>query len=86
MTHPFHPRCGQQLELFHLRHNWGEWRVWFFDEEQRLRSLPARWTDIAPPDPVVVMATGRAHFRLEDLRRLRVVLDALESALEEAER
>lgn len=74
------------MELFHLRHNWGEWRVWFFDEEQRLRSLPARWTDIAPPDPVVVMATGRAHFRLEDLRRLRVVLDALESALEEAER
>ncbi len=84
MTHPFHPRCGQQLELFHLRHNWGEWRVWFFDEGQQLRSLPASWTDIAAPDPVVVLAAGRAQFRLEDLRRLNALLNALDRTGREA--
>jgi len=71
--------------LFHLRQNWGEWRVWFFDEGEQLRSLPAGWTDAAPPDPVVVMAAGRAHFRLEDLRRLKILLDTLETTRGEAE-
>jgi len=84
VTHPFHPWHGRQFAFFQLGQNWGEWRVWIFDEAEQLRSLPAGWTDAAPPDPVVVMAAGRAHFRLEDLRRLKVLLDALETTLGEA--
>jgi hypothetical protein len=85
VTHPFHPWYGRQFAFFQLRQNWGEWRVWIFDEAEQLRSLPAGWTDAAPPDPVVVMAAGRAQFRLEDLRRLKALLDALETTLVGAE-
>jgi hypothetical protein len=28
--------------------------------------LPARRTSVAPPDPIVLAAAGRAYFRLED--------------------
>ena len=36
VTHPFHPWYGRQFELFNYRHNWGEYRVWFFDEHDQL--------------------------------------------------
>jgi hypothetical protein len=35
-----------------------------------LRSLPAHWTDAIAPDPFVVIAAGRCHFRCQDLIRL----------------
>jgi hypothetical protein len=42
----------------------------FFDDDQRLRSLPLAWTSLAPLDPFVSLAAGRARFRMEDLLRL----------------
>jgi hypothetical protein len=33
-------------------------------------SMPASWTDVQGPDPYTVLAAGRSHFRVEDLRRL----------------
>ncbi len=78
VTHPFHPWYGRSFELFNYRHSWGENRVWFYDEQERLRSLPATWTSVAPPDPVVVLGAGRALFRLEDLCRLAALLQALD--------
>ena len=83
MTHPFHPWHGRRFELVTYRHNWGEYRVWFFDDEEQLRSLPAAWTDVAPPDPFVAVAAGRAPFRLEDLRRLAALLRALDAGAAE---
>jgi hypothetical protein len=35
-----------------------------------MRFLPARWTSVAVPDPFILRAADRAHFRLEDLIRL----------------
>jgi hypothetical protein len=32
--------------------------------------MPARWTSVVPPDPFVLVAAGRAYFRLEDVIRL----------------
>jgi hypothetical protein len=81
VTHPFHPWHGRHFELFKYRHNWGEYRVWFFDDEERLQSLPAAWTSLAPPDPFVTMAAGRAPFRLEDLCRLVILLHELDAAV-----
>jgi hypothetical protein len=78
VTHPFHPWHGRQYELFNYRHNWGEYRVWFFDEQDQLRSLPATWTDVVPPDPAVVAAAGRAPFRAADLLRLARLLRDLD--------
>jgi Family of unknown function (DUF5372) len=49
---------------------WGEDRVYYRDEDGRKRFLPARWTNLAPSDPFVITAAGRAYFRLEDLIRL----------------
>ena len=48
----------------------GRERVYYRDSSGRMRFLPARWTSIAVPDPFIVMAAGRACFRLEDLIRL----------------
>jgi hypothetical protein len=40
----------------------------------RTRSLPVAWTDVAPVDPFVATAAGRAPFRLEDLLALAALL------------
>ncbi len=70
VTHPFHPLFGQSLELAAQAREWGEERVYYRDPTGRMRFLPARWTSVAAPDPFVLMAAGRAYFRLEDLIRL----------------
>jgi hypothetical protein len=43
----------------------------------RLRSLPTAWTNLAPPDPFVVLAAGRAMLRLTDLQALAHLLHAV---------
>jgi Family of unknown function (DUF5372) len=40
----------------------------------RTRSLPVGWTSVAPLDPFVTVAAGRAPFRLEDLLALTALL------------
>ena len=70
VTHPFHPLFGQSLELAAQAREWGEERVYYRDPTGRMRFLPARWTSVAVPDPFVLIAGDRAHFRLEDLIRL----------------
>ncbi len=50
--------------------NWGEDRVYFYNEGGQLTSLPARWTSVVGEDPFVVIGGGRSHFRVEDLRQL----------------
>ena len=70
--------CGQLLELVAQGREWGEERVYYRDPTRRLRFLPAHWTSMAAPEPFVLMAVGRAYFRLEDLIRLKDRLKALE--------
>lgn len=48
--------------------------------EERLRSLPASWTDVEGPDPFVALAGGRACLRVADLRTLAALLRALAGA------
>ncbi|MBU6423459.1 MAG: hypothetical protein KGQ88_05420 [Chloroflexi bacterium] len=68
VVHPFHPLSGYDLELVGYTHTWGEHRVFFRKPgEKRVRSLPASWTDVEPPDPFVVLAAGRSLFRPADL-------------------
>jgi hypothetical protein len=40
----------------------------------RTRSLPVAWTDVAPVDPFVATAAGRAPFRVEDVLALAALL------------
>jgi hypothetical protein len=55
------------LDLVAQGREWGEERVYYRDQNGRMRFLPARWTDLAAPDPLIVTAGGRAYFRVEDL-------------------
>ena len=67
---------GQTLEALAVLNNWGGDRVSYAGPEGRVRSMPAEWTDVVVPDLVITLAAGRALFRADRLRQLRVVLDA----------
>ncbi len=79
VTHPFHPLYGQQFEVLTCRHNWGEYRVAFYETPDYVRALPAAWTSLVPPDPCVVLAAGRAVFLVTDLLALTQLILSLPS-------
>ena len=62
MTHPFHPLFDLELELVKRRRNWRADRVYVFDPDWALLSLPVEWTDVVAEDPFVVVAAGRSPF------------------------
>ena len=64
------------------KQNWGEDRVTFFDEDGHLRSLLASWTNVDEPDAFTSAAAGRSWLRVDDLARLRVLLDEVRGALQ----
>ena len=70
---------GQKFEVVGFAHTLGEHRVFFKKPgDERVCSLPARWTDIEGADPVVVMGAGRAHFQVADLLALARLLGEVE--------
>lgn len=75
ITHPFHPLSGQTFLLLSQRFAWGEERVFFADPQtQQVRSLPLAWTNLALPDPFLVVAAGKAVLRFSDLQQLAQLL------------
>jgi hypothetical protein len=70
VTHPFHPLAGLEFEFVKRRRNWQQDRVYFYDGQGELVSLPAAWTDVVAADPFVVVAAGRAPFHLAALLEL----------------
>jgi len=66
---------GQRFELLAVRNNWGGDRVSYVVAEGRLRTLPIEWTDVQAPDLIVTLGEGRACFRVDRLRQLRILLD-----------
>jgi len=76
-THPFHPLAGRDFEFVASRQNWGEDRVHLHDENGQLFSLPAGWTDVAAPDPFVVIAAGRCPFTSDGLLAVTDLVDRL---------
>jgi len=69
--------------MLSYRHNWGEYRVTFYDTPGHVRALPAAWTSLAPPDPSVMLAAGRAAFRVADLLQLAQLIGRIEKGYEE---
>ena len=60
-------------------HTWGEHRVFFREPgEERVRSMPAGWTDVEGPDPFLKLAAGRSSFRVDDLLALGRLLAELD--------
>ena len=74
VTHPFHPLFGREFELINSSCCWGDERVFYVDETDEVRSLPARWTSIAVDDPFVVVSAERSDFRVDDLVELAELL------------
>jgi hypothetical protein len=71
ITHPFHPLSGQTFAVLSQSHAWGEELVFFADPQtHKIRSLPLAWTNLALPDPFLVVAGDNAVLRFEDLQRL----------------
>lgn len=79
MIHPFHPRCGDTLEVIEVRNAWGQERVYYrcSDRARKLCSMPLSWTDAGEPDLFAVVAEGRCAFRTVDLLRLSELLAGL---------
>jgi len=59
------------------KQNWGEDRVMFFDDTGTLRSLLATWTNVMEPDAFAQCAAGGSWLRVDDLVRLRALVDEL---------
>jgi hypothetical protein len=74
VVHPHHPLNGQHFELIAEGKAWDKDRVFFRGAEGHLRSMPRAWTSLAMRDPFVVVAAGRALFRMEDLLALTALL------------
>lgn len=68
---------GRELEFVKRRRNWDDDRVYVYDDQGELVSLPAQWTDVVAEDPFVVMAAGRCPFRVEDLVAVADLVDRL---------
>ncbi len=59
ITHSFHPYSGKQFEIATWQRNWTEDRIYFKDNQQRLRSVPTSWTDLVVEDPSIQRSTKR---------------------------
>jgi hypothetical protein len=77
VTHPFHPLSGRDFEFVVYRQNWGEDRVHLRDESGQLFSMPAGWTDMAAPDPFVVIAADRCPFTTDGLLAVADLVDRI---------
>lgn len=51
----------------------------FFDAQGQLRSLPATWTDVDPPDALTDAAAGQSFFRADDLLTLVALIGEIKS-------
>jgi hypothetical protein len=79
VTHPFHPLADREFDLVVRKHTWAEDRVFFFEDNGQLSSLPAGWTDVDPVDPFVAIAAGRSALRIDELLALVSLLEHLRS-------
>ena len=54
---------------------WGLDRVFYYDSDGRLKSLPANVTDLLSIDTFIRISAGRSAFRVDDLSELRELLN-----------
>ena len=56
------------------RRTWGEDRVYYLDENEQLKRLPAAWTSAGAVDEFREASGGHTHFRIQDLLDLAVLV------------
>lgn len=75
--HPFHPLFERRLPCVGRRQNRHGERLLLQTEDGAVWSVPPLWTDLASPDPEVVMGHGQAPLRVSDLLELADLVDRL---------
>ena len=70
MTHPFHPYSGRAGVCVAARYNRFGKRLLLRFDDGVICPVPVQWTDLATPDPEVVMGRGRSALRVADLFEL----------------
>jgi hypothetical protein len=68
---------NREFELVNSTNCWGERRVYFYDDNGKLSSLPASWTSAAAPDPFVTLSAGRSFLHVKDLLNLSTLIQDL---------
>jgi hypothetical protein len=68
---------GQEFVLVTRRLNWGEDRVMYFNQNGKLRSMPASWTSVSDVNGFLEAAAGRSWFHVDDLLALVELLQTL---------
>ena len=63
--------------LVTFRQNWSEDRVFFYDDDGRLTSVPAGWTSLSAADPFVAVSAGRSPFKAQDLLEVAELIKAM---------
>jgi hypothetical protein len=79
VTHPFHPLFAQEFDAVSFREGSPEDRVFFWRADGVAASIPLRFTDLQPPDLVVIFGAGNCHFRVADLMDLVGLIEQLRS-------
>jgi len=57
------------------RLNWGEDRVFYYDQTGALKSFLSNVTDVVPKDAFTRISAGRSAFRVDDLLELFRLID-----------
>lgn len=77
VTHPFHPLSGKQFVCVGERYNIQGKRLLLQVDEVTICSVLPQWTDVAAPDPEIIIGNHRALFRVADLLDLARLVDQL---------
>ena len=77
IIHPFHPLSGQQFICVGERSGRCGKRLLLQVDDRFVRLIPRQWTDLAVPDPEVVMGKSQALFRVTDLLDLEQLVSRL---------
>ncbi|NJO55061.1 MAG: hypothetical protein HC834_00475 [Rhodospirillales bacterium] len=77
ISHPFHPFSGKEFACVGERYNLSGRRLLLRVDDATICSVPPQWTDLAAPDPEIVIGEHRAMFRVADLLELVRLVDQL---------
>jgi len=77
ITHPFHPLSGKELTCMGERYNRYGRRFLLRVNDFVVCSVPLQWTDLAAPDPEIVLGKQRALYRVADLLELARLVDEM---------
>jgi hypothetical protein len=83
VIHPFHPLYGQTFSLVTFRQNWAVDKVYYHDDQERLKSLPSSYTDILPADPFIVLSDKGSLFHPQHMLALWRIIESLQQRGEE---